>query len=294
MPSRPPMLKRGRTLAKRIRNAVRPGSASRPGAVPVPIVGNLGHMRGSLYAKIFDELNLEPVAPRHTTAASPFGLIWKPWIHGSAYDLSGKIAKLRRISPDIRLINDTAFTDDKLVVQREFERAFGYGLEVDPTTYVGLAVKKSRVNAKHDGMVVECPIPQADPEMAYQLLVDNVNEDGDNLEIRVSIMAYEPQLCHMKWKTDANRFVNWNKLIRLVPSIDELFSPDELAKMAAFARGIGLECGDMDVLRDNKSGKIYIVDANNTPYGPPNNIDESDAPKLLRQYADAFARVYHL
>lgn len=294
MPSRPPLHKRGQTLAKRIAHAVRPGSASRPGAKPVPIVGNLRHMRGSLYAKMFTELNLDPVAPRYTTDASPFGLIWKPWIHGNQYDLSKKLATVRRISPDIHLINDTDFTDDKLVVQREFERTFGYGLEIDPTTYVGKAVKKSRVNAKHDGEIIECPIPKADPEMAYQLLVDNRNEDGDILEIRVSIMAYQPQLCHLKWRTEANRFVNWNKLIRLVPSIEDEFSAEELSKMAAFARSMALECGDMDVLRDNKTGRIYIVDANNTPYGPPNNIDEGDAPKLLRQYADAFSAAYNL
>ncbi|HEY7598770.1 MAG TPA: hypothetical protein VH741_02495, partial [Candidatus Limnocylindrales bacterium] len=47
----------------------------------------------------------------------------------------------------------------------------------------------------------------------------------------------------------------------------DVFSADELRLLARFADGIGMEYGDIDVVRDRASGLIYAVDANRTPLG---------------------------
>jgi hypothetical protein len=44
---------------------------------------------------------------------------------------------------------------------------------------------------------------------------------------------------------------------------------------------MGLEFGELDILRDNLSQKIYILDVNNTPSGPPNHIKKGDYWKAL-------------
>ena len=37
---------------------------------------------------------------------------------------------------------------------------------------------------------------------------------------------------------------------------------------------MGIDYGELDILRDNNDGRIYIVDANNTPSGPPNGLTD--------------------
>ena len=293
MASSPPVLSRGKTLVKRVGLGLRQGSSPRRDATPVPIVGNLRHMRPSLYAKVLHKLNLRPVAPKQTSEASTLGLVWKPWIYGSDYDLAPKFEVVQRLSPNIRLINETQFDDDKARVQEEFERSFGYRLEVDPRTHVGPAVTKSRVNGRHDGAIVVCPIAEVNPKAVYQLPIDNVTDNGHVEDIRVSIVSYVPEICYLKYRPVADRFSNINAYARL-GSVHDMFSSEELSRIGAFARGAGLECGEVDVLRDRQSGQIYIVDANNTPYGPPNHMAEGDAEMAVRRLADAFARAYDL
>ena len=54
----------------------------------------------------------------------------------------------------------------------------------------------------------------------------------------------------------------------------------------------GLEWGGVDVLRDNASGKIYIVDANKTDMGPPVALNLGDKLKATRRMAKAFVAAF--
>jgi len=51
-----------------------------------------------------------------------------------------------------------------------------------------------------------------------------------------------------------------------------------------------LDYGELDVLRDNDNGKIYIVDVSNTPWGPPNNISNKEGKIALIKLADTFRK----
>ncbi|MGV0795097.1 hypothetical protein [Mycolicibacterium sp. XJ1819] len=248
-------------------------------------------MRPSLYAKVLNELDLVPVAPEQTNAESPVGMVWKPWIYGSHYDLYDQLAAVGGIRPHIHLMNLTRFDDDKARIQQVFECSFGYPLGIDPTNHLGPAVTKSRVNGQHDGAIVMCPIDEVNPEAVYQLPIDNLTGDGYVEDIRVSVLAYAPEICYLKYRPVADRFSNINAYARL-GSVHDLFSRDELAHIGAFAHEAGLECGEVDVLRDRKKSQIYIVDANNTPYGPPNHLDAGEAKTAVRALAGAFARAY--
>ena len=56
------------------------------------------------------------------------------------------------------------------------------------------------------------------------------------------------------------------------------------------ARKLGIDYGEFDVLRD-KDRRIYVVDANNTPYGPPNELSEGDCTRALVLLANEFVRL---
>ena len=67
----------------------------------------------------------------------------------------------------------------------------------------------------------------------------------------------------------------------------ELFSIAEQALLLGFARAMDLDYGELDVLRDEPSGLIYVVDANRTP-SRPRNLPERDWPRVYDAQAAAF------
>ena len=69
-----------------------------------------------------------------------------------------------------------------------FAQVFGYDLSIDPLTYRGRAVEKSKANCRHDGRIVELPIDRPDPDMEYQKLVDTTQGD-QVVDIRTSIIG---------------------------------------------------------------------------------------------------------
>ena len=60
----------------------------------------------------------------------------------------------------------------------------------------------------------------------------------------------------------------------IIAEVDDLLAKEEIEKICLFANKMGLDYCEVDVLRDRDSGLIYIVDANNTPSGPPSPISE--------------------
>ena len=71
-----------------------------------------------------------------------------------------------------------------------------------------------------------------------------------------------------------------------------LFTSQEIEDLNAFAESIELDFGQLDVCRDNRSGRIYVVDPNNTPFGPANGMSPWDKEAALRALATDFAEEY--
>lgn len=66
---------------------------------------------------------------------------------------------------------------------------------------------------------------------------------------------------------------------------DAILTRDEQTGLVAFAEAMGMQFGELDVLRDKSDGRIYVVDANRTPAGPPNHIRWSDYFPAVRLIA---------
>jgi hypothetical protein len=169
---------------------------------------------------------------------------------------------------------------------RIFERA----LEVNPTTTLGPIVIKSNRNAAHDGRVAEGPLAVHDSAWTYSILVNN-RDGNDVIDYRVPVFRGAIPFVYIKRRPVAQRFSNVNSSVALAMAAD-LFSPVEIGQLLAFTSRMNLDFGEIDVLRDFQSRQIWVVDVNNTPYGPPNGLLSDDHARALDHLCIAFEEAF--
>lgn len=236
----------------------------------------------------------------------PWYFIW-PVMHASGAKLISDVGKadivfqfddttqtsneVPQTKPGARLVNFGCNDISKSVVAQAFERASGYGLAVDPTSYTGRMVEKSEKNACHDGRILEGPLDEPLADKTYQVLVDNEIEGGLIEDLRACICGGKPAIVFRKRRPVGRRFLNENVDV-ILDTPENAYTPDEIDVITRFAAEIGLEWGGVDVLRDNASGKIYIVDANKTDMGPPVALKLGDKLKSTRRMAKAFVAAF--
>lgn len=201
---------------------------------------------------------------------------------------------LDELRDKVRIINYECTDISKSHVAEIFRKTFEYDYEINPLAYRGKCVKKSNFNALHDGQIIECPIDQVQEGFVYQLLVDNEVEDGLVLDIRVPVfMSCIPFILN-KYRPADGRFHADTVRLQIVET-STAFSPNEQERVLSFCRQIGLDYGELDVLRDRNDGKIYIVDVNPTPHGYPVHYAirlDSAMRLVIQRQAEAFSRVF--
>jgi hypothetical protein len=206
---------------------------------------------------------------------------------------------IRKVAESRRVINFHLRDIRKETLQHIFGEVFGYNLAIDPLTHHGPAVRKSNLNAAHDGEVVQCPLKphQLQPDSAYQRVIDNTVEspipelttERHVLDHRMPVMGDVIPICYLKYRPISSRFSNTNSYAE-VADPDVKLSPDERAKIVRFCRAAGVDYAEVDVLRDNADGRIYLVDVNPTPWGPPNHIKPEHELLAVRKMAAGFRK----
>jgi len=184
---------------------------------------------------------------------------------GETFTPAGEI--LRELSAVTHVINSGCDDISKTNVEAIHQALFGYGLMVDPTTYVGPAVMKANLNAQCRESVVTCPVAEAVPGFVYQRLIVTQPEPGEFEEYRVPITGSEIPCVVIKRRPVAQRFDRTAGYAELTSATD-VFNAKEIGLLLEFCRRIGLEFGDLDVLRDRGDQRIHVIDANPTPGGP--------------------------
>ncbi|MEI8196487.1 MAG: hypothetical protein WCI73_11310 [Phycisphaerae bacterium] len=188
----------------------------------------------------------------------------------------------------IPVLNAKCTDISKKRVAVEFARTFGYPMAVDPTTYQGRCVSKSTLNATHDGQVIQCPIQSPEPDREYHLLINNQVDADMVLDLRTPICGNTIPFVYKKYRPLATRFSNTNSRSELAVTTD-VFSPEEIARILSFARAMGIDLAELDILRDRDSGRLFVVDVNTTPAGPPNHLPWPDCRAAMHRLARAFA-----
>jgi len=193
--------------------------------------------------------------------------------------------------PDALLLNFGCGDISKSRVAEVFEEVFGYSLRIDPRAHTGPAVEKSEINGAHDGRIVFCPV-EPRPGRVYQRLVDN--RFGADLvqDLRTPTVGGRPACVFLKRRAAATRFANANVEVALTTP-EAVFSSEELAMIERFAEKLGLDWGGLDVLRDARDGRIYIVDANKTDMGPPTALPLGEKLAATRSLARALDTYLH-
>ncbi len=163
------------------------------------------------------------------------------------------------------VLNSKCHDISKKHIDKVFKEVFEYEMSVDPRTHVGKCVRKSDTNAVHDGLVVECPV-EPEEGYVYQKLVDSDCGDGRVMDIRIHIFKDTIPFLLKRYKTTEDIF--HITIDAEMAETDDLLSSEEQKKVIEYCKKLGMNYGELDALRDNHDGKLYIVDANNTPAGP--------------------------
>ena len=176
----------------------------------------------------------------------------------------GKVDKaLNELSKSERVINIDCLDISKKHVDGVFSKVFGYSTIIDPLTFKGKIVEKSDTNGKHDGIILDGPIEEVRNEKIYQKLINNSSSDQFVVDMRVPVFGGNIPFVFLKYKLIENRF-------RLsvkgeLAQVNEVLSAEERERCLRFCREMGFEYGELDMARDRTNGRLYILDANNTP-----------------------------
>jgi len=79
-------------------------------------------------------------------------------------------------------------------------------------------------------------------------------------------------------------------LISFIVPVSHVLTSEEAFLCREFFRQIGLDYGEIDVLRDGIGGKIYIVDANNTPAGPTKSLPKDQRRRAIALYGEGVSK----
>lgn len=195
---------------------------------------------------------------------------------------------LSTLSSTYPVINLRSVDIGKDKVEQVFSEVFGYSSLVDPLTYQGKCVKKTILNGKHDGQIIDCPIKERQEGYIYQRLIDNTAPDGQLIDYRVPVFKHTIPFMLIRYKHKEDRFDNTLSAKLADPA--KLFSIEETKKIISFCEKMGLDYSELDILRNRADGHIYIVDANNTPSSPPLSVpfDKTERKIMLQKSVRAF------
>lgn len=211
-------------------------------------------------------------------------------IYWEYYTFRTEFTLLEKIAAHRKVINLHSRDISKTFVDQAFNKIFGYSGCVDPLQFHGKIVRKSDLNAMHDGYIMDGPIAKKEDGFIYQLLIDNRHDEYTVMDIRVPVIGQVTDFVYLKYRQIQHRFKNTTNRTDLKET-SEVLTNSEVKQLNDFCSEIHLEYGELDVLRHTGDGKIYIVDVNNTPHGPPAHLSKKERKivldkmaKLLREY----------
>ena len=201
------------------------------------------------------------------------------WFWDSQIKLEKKTDKMFDFTKELRFLNYFLVNTSKDFVAKSMEEHFGYTFKINPRTFNGYCIAKHNGNGTKSCFFLKCPI-NADEvfhDHCYQKIINYSNKsDSSTLyELRVPIFKNIIPFTFFKTRNKGLRFTSKNRSMEIVPAMAHL-SEQECQDIIMYCRRIGLEYGEIDILRSDDDGRIYIIDVNNTPWWPPNKLSDVD------------------
>ena len=187
------------------------------------------------------------------------------------------------------VLNLGAVDIDKSTVSAAFTRVFGATMDVDPTTHHGPMVEKPEENSADGRAMVVGPL-EPRPDFVYQRLFDSQRPDGRFVEYRVPVHGGRVPLVYEHVAREDQRFTKRTEQTRILDASD-VFTVEERAGLVELCRRLGVDYGELYVIRDRNDGVPYVIDVNKTPFGPPKDLPESEYPEALRRLTHTFERL---
>lgn len=190
-------------------------------------------------------------------------------------------------------INGTCLDIQKSTVASIYTEVTGEALTIDPGVYEGSIVEKSEKNPSHDGRIFEGPVKNFSPVAGktYQKLINNVAADNTCEDLRTVIVGNTIPLVFRIRRNMQERFEGYASQSSIVNPQD-IFSETEQQQLIKIAKRIGLNFGELDVLRDTQTQKIYVVDVNKTTVSPPANFSFQERKQALEVVGQAFKKEF--
>ena len=195
-----------------------------------------------------------------------------------------------RVEKGLRVLNIQSRNISKNYVDDIHQDVFGYSTRIDPTEYQGKCVRKSDINALHDGTILECPLGESEDGFIYQILIDNKNESGFFEDMRIAIVGDELPIAYLKYRSDAQQF--GHKSTAELTTVTQVLSSAEIEKVKEFAKASKIDFAEIDILRDKKDGRIYIIDVNDTPQSARDNVTKEELTRNIKILSAAFKRQF--
>lgn len=165
------------------------------------------------------------------------------------------------LKTDKPVINRFCTNVSKDYVDKRWKSIYGHGLKVDPLTWGGYCIEKPQGQGTNSGEIVFGVHPKEG--MFYSKIVDTRMDATTLHDLRVVIMNGEIILILRKKKHIVNVFTNPHKFEQMTINI---FTDEEQDAILSFSSM--MDFGEVDIVRSNFDGRIYILDVNNLPgYG---------------------------
>lgn len=243
-----------------------------------------------LRPRLWDDYTLTVIACRlglritaDPTAACAAAIHWRDATHRPPNPV------LERLASSVPVINLWGNDISKTRVEEVMRQVFGYGLAVDPLTTAGPLIEKSDLNALHDARILVGPLPSRREGCVYQRLIGR--RRGDFVEeFRIPVVGNRIPFVLLKYKRPPERLAL--SIRGTIAAAQSVLDETEIERLLAFSRGMGINFGELDVIRDDGDGRLHLLDANNTPSTRFAGFSPAGRQATIDQLAEAFEAAF--
>lgn len=196
---------------------------------------------------------------------------------------------IREIAKKQNVINYHCWDISKKRVEKVHKKIFGYNLSIDPQSYREKYIRKGNTNTSHDGIILS-RLTKPQKGYVYQRLINNVS-NREAVDIRIPVFGKIIPFAYLKYRPVAQRFSDkYTRAYIVKPS--SVITKKEYDSILKMCDEMGLDSGELDVLRDNDTARLYVVDVNNTPAGPPLSLSVKEKIRAIQLMSDAFQQSF--